>query len=71
MNTYKIEYKKIVNFTGRNGFFKSNGLLIDKYNSEDIILLYPRTSKNKYANCCIEIPVEEIDNLIEILKQIK
>jgi hypothetical protein len=71
MNSYKIEYKGIVNFTGRNGWFKSNGVYIDKYDSEDQISIYPRTTRNKYANCCIEIPVEEIDNLIEILKKLK
>lgn len=71
MKNYKIEYKDLVHFTGRNGYFKSNALLIHEYEKENVINIYPRTSKNKYGNCCIEIPKENLEELINVLNKIK
>lgn len=71
MNNEKIMFKDLVKFEGRNGYFNSIGLQLTKHNNDDILNIYPITSKNNVAKCLIEIPVEEIDNLIEILKKIK
>jgi NADH/NAD ratio-sensing transcriptional regulator Rex len=51
--------------------FNSIGLQLTKHNGEDILNIYPITSKNNIGRCLIEIPIEEIDNLIEILKKFK
>lgn len=71
MNNEKIMFKDLVKFEGRNGYFNSIGLQLTKHNNDDILNIYPITSKNNVARCLIEIPVEEIDDLIEILKKIK
>ena len=67
----KLEFKRQVHFEGRNGYFKSIGLKLTKFDKDNILNIYPITSKNNVARCLIEIPVEEIDDLIEILKKIK
>ena len=67
----KLMFKDWVKFEGRNGYFKSIGLKLTKFDKDDVLNIYPITSKNNVAKCLIEIPVEEIDNLIEILKKIK
>jgi len=71
MNSKELKFKRQVNFEGRNGYFKSIGLKINKIGCDSILNIYPITSKNNTARCLIEIPIEEIDDLIEILKQIK
>ena len=67
----KLMFKDWVKFEGKNGYFNSIGLQLTKHNGEDILNIYPITSKNKVGRCLIEIPIEEIDNLIEILKKFK
>ncbi len=67
----KLMFKDLVKFEGRNGYFNSIGLQLTKHNGDNILNIYPITSKNNVARCLIEIPVEEIDDLIEILKKIK
>ena len=67
----KLMFKNWVKFEGRNGYFNSIGLQLTKHDNDDILNIYPITSKNNVARCLIEIPVEEIDDLIEILKKIK
>jgi hypothetical protein len=67
----ELKFKRHVKFEGRNGYFSSIGLKITKFDKDNILNIYPITSKNNVARCLIEIPVEEIDDLIEILKKIK
>ena len=67
----ELKFKRHVKFEGRNGYFNSIGLKLTKFEKDDILNIYPITSKNNVAKCLIEIPVEEIDDLIEILKKIK
>jgi len=71
MNTKRIMFSQQTGFKGRNGYFNSIGLQLTKHNGEDILNIYPITSKNNIGRCLIEIPIEEIDNLIEILKKFK
>ena len=66
----KLMFKDWVKFEGRNGYFNSIGLQLTKHDNDDVLNIYPITSKNNIGRCLIEIPVEEIDNLIEILKKI-
>ena len=65
----ELKFKRHVKFQGRNGYFNSIGLQLTKHDNDDILNIYPITSKNNVARCLIEIPVEEIDDLIEILKK--
>lgn len=67
----ELKFKRHVKFEGRNGYFNSIGLQLTKHNGDDILNVYPITSKNNIGRCLIEIPIEEIDNLIEILKKFK
>ena len=67
----KLMFKDWVKFEGRNGYFNSIGLQLTKHNGDDILNIYPITTKNNIARCLIEIPVEEIDDLIENKKKIK
>ena len=67
----ELKFKRHVKFQGRNGYFNSIGGQLTKHDNDDILNIYPITSKNNVARCLIEIPVEEIDDLIEILKKIK
>ena len=67
----ELKFKRHVKFEGRNGYFSSIGLKIKKFDKNNILNIYPITSKNNVARCLIEIPVEEINNLIEILKKFK
>ena len=67
----KINFNRKVHFQGRNGWFQSIGLAIFQVQNEDVINIQPITTKEKVGNCMIEIPIEEIDNLIEILNKIK
>ena len=71
MNNKELKFKRQIHFEGRNGYFNSIGLKITKFDKDNILNIYPITSKNNVARCLIEIPVEEINNLIEILKKIK
>lgn len=67
----ELKFKRHVKFEGRNGYFNSIGLKITKFEKDDILNIYPITSKNNIGRCLIEIPIEEIDNLIETLNKIK
>lgn len=71
MNNQELKFNKKVHFEGRNGYFNSIGLRLSKFQKDDFLNIYPITSKNNTARCLIEIPIEEIDNLIEILKKFK
>ena len=73
----KLMFKDWVKFEGRNGYFNSIGLKLTitpedaRYNSIGVLNIYPITSKKEVGRCLIEIPIEEIDNLTEILKNLK
>jgi hypothetical protein len=73
----ELMFKDWVKFEGRNGYFNSIGLKLTItpesiiYDSIGILNIYPITSKKEVGRCLIEVPLKEIDNLIELLKQIK
>ena len=70
MDNKILQFKRETHFQGRNGYFRCSGFKIVHF-ADKIIDIYPLTSKGVVGNCQLDIPVEEIDNLIEILKQIK
>ena len=65
----EITFIKNVGFTGRNGHFTSKGLTI--LDCEDHITFRPITTKNNLGNCSIDVPKENIDELIKMLEQYK
>ena len=73
----ELIFKNWVKFEGRNGYFNSIGLKLTitpenvKYNSIGVLNIYPITSKKEVGRWLIEIPIEEIDNLIKVLNKIK
>lgn len=68
--TYKtIKFNHRVTFLGRNGTMKSIG--VEVMNSPDLdglVYLTPITSKNTPGRCEIQIPKENLPELIEALQ---
>jgi hypothetical protein len=62
-----IKYNRLLTFTGRNGTFKQSGLATTV--NGDTITLEPITSRDFLANCQIQIPYGNIDQVIEALIQ--
>lgn len=54
---------------GRNGRMFCNGLSM--WSGKTLVSVYPITSKGTEGNCCIDIPLEDIDKVIEALKKMK
>lgn len=71
MSTKRIMFSQQTGFRGRNGYFKCNGFELTKYNNENIIYIEPITSKNVTGNCRLEIPLEDIEEFITMLKLLK
>lgn len=75
MNKFKFD-GRATRSRGRNGniittglsIFKAYDRLDDKNQSYETIRIYPITSYDVEANCFLEIPVPEIEKLIEQLK---
>jgi hypothetical protein len=65
-----VNYKSIVNFEGRNGYFKQGGLAIQEL-GDGKVALFPLTSKGDIARCMIEIPVDDLETVINTLEAVK
>ena len=65
-----IQFKRLTNCTGRNGYFKQSGIDL-LVTSNDSIMLSPITSKGTIGRCDMEIPKESIDELIKVLQSLK
>lgn len=63
-----VNLKRVTKFTGRNGYFNMKALEVMALDHKDSILLTPITSKDRSARCDIEIPVDDIPDLINTLK---
>lgn len=62
-----ITFKRIVNFFGRNGYFKSSGISISVDSIDTTVSLDPITSKGNIGRCRIEIPIEDIPDVVSTL----
>lgn len=58
-------------FTGRNGTFKAIGLKIWYEENVDVFTISPITSKGKIGRCSIDIPKDDVINLITKLQSVK
>ena len=65
----KIMFNKTASFLGRNGCFKSVGIVV--FRSSDGVNICPITSKGEIARCKIEVPECEIDSFCELLQDFK
>lgn len=68
-----VKYDRAVNFTGRNGYFKQKGIevqFIEGYNGGEYVSFTPVTSRGQRGHCAIEIPIENVNALINILDKI-
>ena len=67
----RIHWKdhQVTTYTGRNGTFKCIGLHI--LNGGSYIVLAPINSKDTAGHCFIDIPVEDLDSVINALKAYK
>lgn len=63
-----IKFSKMVSFWGKNGYFSSIGF--DLENNKDIITIRPITSKDQIAKCLVQIPKQDIPELIKQLQQL-
>lgn len=63
-----VKFKRKSWFNGRNGLFKSQGVVV--YSAvDDLVVLSPIISRERIGNCDIAVPLENIDELIEVLKE--
>ena len=68
----KISFNTRAFFLGRNGYFKSIGIVLSPIRSEPKkITIEPITSKNFPGICSIELPVDSIDDFINSLNELK
>jgi hypothetical protein len=66
-----INFKRVTNFTGRNGYFKQSGIDFLPIPQRNSIMIAPLTSKGEIGRCDMEIPKESIDELIKVLQFLK
>lgn len=64
-----ILFSKLLNFEGRNGYFKCLGIGIDSF-QDDRIAIYPITSKNLPGRCEIQVEKDKIPELIKQLQKV-
>jgi hypothetical protein len=66
-----VAFTKQATFLGRNGMFKSKGLIATKLKQDNEIVLEPITSRNVVGRCHIAIPIKDLDLVIEMLQKVK
>jgi len=66
----EVNFNTTVNFQGRNGCFKCRGLELFEHDFKQCLAIIPVTSQGKGGNCCVEIPYENLPDLIEALQEI-
>lgn len=64
----EINFKRTVGFLGRNGYYQSRGI---EMFGESILYISPITSRGHRGRCEIQIPRENIQELIDILNKYK
>ena len=64
-----LVFSREVNYTGRNGTGRQKGLEIELFQS--LVIFEPVNSKGKVANCRIEVPAEDLDQVIKSLQELR
>lgn len=70
MSYNKLEFSRSVNFTGRNGYFKQKGLSMyfdANQTADSVVTLVPITSKGADGHCGIDIPMQQLPDVIKAL----
>ena len=63
-----VQWKRITNFTGRNGYCKCSGIELMNWDHNKSVNLAALTSKGMVGRMDIEIPVEALPDLIAKLQ---
>jgi hypothetical protein len=63
-----IKYNKETSYIGRNGEGRQTGIGITGHG--DVITMEPINSKNNVANCMINIPYGDINNVLDALTKV-
>ena len=61
----EFKYNRIVEFRGRNGYFKQGGMIVYNYGGD--VMLHPVTSRGDEGSAKLEIPKEDLPMLINHL----
>lgn len=64
----ELKFPEILSFVGRNGRFKMGGVKVEK--NEDIIYLWPITSRGRIGRAELQIPVSELKAFIAALQEV-
>ncbi len=64
----QIKFERTTNFTGRNGYLKCGGIDVQTLRHNRSVMLTAITSKDKIGSGDIEIPEENIPELIIALQ---
>ena len=65
-----VFFNTAVNFMGRNGYFKAQGMGLINLDFKQCLDIAPITSRGGYGNCSVQIPYENLPDLIEALQEI-
>lgn len=70
----RVLFKQVVSFLGRNGYFKAIGVEIMVIHAKDpdnsFVSISPITSKGDIGRAVIEVPLNNVNELIEGLKEL-
>lgn len=67
----KVEFSRETSSLGRNGYMRTSGIYLSVWKTQPILELYPLTSKGAPGRCYIQIPLQDIDQLINSLTAIR
>ena len=70
-----VDYKNKTHFRarsqGRNGMMITTGVYINAFRTISCVDITPINSKDMLGNCFIQVPLEDVDAVIEALKSCK
>ena len=70
-NRTQLTFNRRTKFTGRNGYFDCSGLDLLVLNHNQSVMIAPLTGRTgAIARCDIEVPLENIHELIKKLQEI-
>ena len=64
----QVKFARQTNFTGRNGYFACSGIEVLHLNHNNSVMLSPLTSRGVVGRCDIEVPLENVPDLIAQLQ---
>ena len=68
--TEQVKFERQTHFTGRNGYGKCNGIDLLPLDHNKSLMIAPLTSRGDVGRCDIEVPMENLPELIAKLQEI-